>query len=130
MVYRALVEATAFGAKSIADRFSDYGIEIRKINAMGGIPQKSPFVMQILTDVMGMPIDVSAAEQATALGAAMFAAVAAGHFPTVEEAQKKLGQGFSRTYEPDAKKRSSYERMYKKYHQLGSNLEDLLRQLT
>ena len=128
-VYRALVEATAFGAKSIADRFIDYSIEIKKVVAMGGIPQKSPFVMQILADVMGMPIEVSAAEQATALGAAMFGAVAAGLFSTVEQAQDKLGQGFSRTYTPDAKNMAGYENMYQRYHAMGLKLEDLLKQL-
>ena len=128
-VYRVLVEATAFGAKSIADRFIEYGVEIRKVTAMGGIPQKSPFVMQVLADVMGAPIDISAAEQATALGAAMFGAVAAGCFSDITSAQEKLGQGISRSYMPDSKRQKTYAEIYARYQRLGGDLEELLRTL-
>src|SRR5690606_1908470 len=88
LIFRALVEATAFGSKAIVDRFLENGIEIKQVIGIGGISLKSPFVMQTLADVLGMAIKVAKTEQACAFGAAMFAAVAAGEFEKVEEAQK------------------------------------------
>jgi len=127
--YRALVESTAYGAKSIADRFIEYGIEIQEVMATGGIPQKSPFVMQVIADVMNMPIKVVASEQATALGAAMFGAVVAGVFDTVEKAQETMGCGFSHTYHPDPSAAQKYTHLYDMYQQLGKAVENLLREL-
>lgn len=128
-IYRSLVEATAFGAKSIVERLISYGIEIEEVIALGGIPQKSAFVMQVISDVLDMPIQISKSEQATALGAAMFAAVAAGVFESVPEAQEKMGCGFSHTYYPDPDKTSQYKKLYKKYLSLGETLEVQLKDL-
>jgi L-ribulokinase len=78
---------------------------------------------------MNVPIQVVASEQACALGAAMFAAVAAGLYPSVTSAQEKIGSGFSRTFTPDRERARAYEGLYRKYLQLGRALEPLLREL-
>jgi len=119
-IMRALVEATAFGSKAIVDRFAENGIEIKSVVGIGGVAKKSAFVMQTMADVLNMPIKVARAEQCVALGAAMFAAVAAGVYAKVEDAQKAMGQGFEKTYEPIAKNAKVYADIYKKYQQLGS----------
>ncbi|MDR2129645.1 MAG: ribulokinase [Odoribacteraceae bacterium] len=118
-LFRALVEATAYGSRAIVERFLENGIRIDEVTGIGGIALKSPFVMQTLADVLGMPVKVSAAGQACAAGAAMFAAVAAGIYPTVEEAQRHMGQGFSRVYTPDPSTRDAYESGYRNYRAIG-----------
>jgi len=123
MIFRALVEATAYGSKAIVDRFLENGIEIESVIGIGGISQKSPFVMQTLADVLGMPIKVAKTEQACAFGAAMFAAVVAGIYPTVKDAQKSMGQGFMLEYLPNEANHKIYMKMYKKYLALGKFTE-------
>jgi len=126
-LFRALVEATAFGAKAIIERFNQENIAINQVVAIGGIPKKSPLVMQILSDVLDMPVKVAKSEQAVALGAAMFGAVVTGIYKSVEEAQKNMGSGFETTYYPDKKKAFIYNTLYAKYKKLGNILEDELR---
>jgi L-ribulokinase len=128
-LFRALVEATAYGSRAIVERFRSEGVAIDDVTALGGIAQKSPFVMQVTADVLNMPVKVAAYEQACALGAAMVAAVAAGIYDKVEDAQQKMGSGFSRTYTPDAANARLYEEIYQKYLQLGRSLEQQLREL-
>ena len=123
MVFRALVEATAYGSKAIVDRFLDNNIEIREVIGIGGISLKSPFVMQTLADVLEMPIKVAKAEQACALGAAMFAAVAAGVYSKVADAQKAMGQGFAFEYYPNAANHAIYMKRYAGYRKLGKFTE-------
>ena len=123
LIFRALVEATAFGSKAIADRFIEHGIEIREVIGIGGISLKSPFVMQTLSDVLGMPIKVARVEQACAFGAAMFAAVVAGVYQTIEEAQDAMGQGFAFEYTPDAANHRLYMELYRKYQAIGKFTE-------
>lgn len=125
MIFRALVEATAYGSKAIVDRYLAEGVEIRSIIAIGGISQKSPFVMQTLADVLGIPIDVVNTDQACALGAAMFAAVAAGIYPDVESAQRAMGAEKGRRYEPDALRHTRYSDRYAKYREFGQAVERL-----
>lgn len=125
MIFRALVEATAYGSKAIVDRYLAEGVEIRSIIAIGGISQKSPFVMQTLADVLGIPIDVVNTDQACALGAAMFAAVAAGIYPDVESAQRAMGAEKGRRYEPDAERHALYTDLYARYRELGYVVERL-----
>lgn len=96
-IFRALVEATAFGSKAIVDRFKSEGVRIDGVIALGGVAKKSPFIMQIVCDVLNMPIKVASSEQACALGSAMAAAVVAGVYPNISEAQKKMGGGFETT---------------------------------
>ena len=126
-LFRALIEATAFGAKAIIERFSEENITINQVVAIGGVPKKSPLVMQILSDVLDMPVKVAKSEQAVALGAAMFGAVVAGTYRSVEEAQKNMGSGFETTYYPDKEKAFIYNTLYAKYKKLGNILEDELR---
>jgi L-ribulokinase len=126
-LFRALIEATAFGAKAIIERFNEENITINQVVAIGGVPKKSPLVMQILSDVLDMPVKVAKSEQAVALGAAMFGAVVAGTYRSVEEAQKNMGSGFETTYYPDKEKAFIYNTLYAKYKKLGNILEDELR---
>lgn len=128
-IFRALVEATAFGAKAIADRFISEGVAINQIIAMGGIAKKSPFVMQITSDVLNMPIKVVQSEQACALGASIFAAVAAGLYETVEQAQTAMASPFSDIYTPNPNQAAKYKELYQKYLTLGQTLEKQLKQL-
>jgi L-ribulokinase len=123
-IFRALVEATAFGAKKIVDRFMNEGVKINSVIAIGGIPKKSPFVMQVTADVLNMPIKVAAAEQACALGSAMAAAVASGIYSTMPEAQKKMGGGFEKVYEPNPQNAEKYRRIYEKYSKLCDVIEN------
>lgn len=124
MLFKSLVEATAFGSLAIMDCFLDQGINIDTIIAIGGISLKSPFVMQVLADVLNRPIKVAATEQACALGAAMFGAVVAGEYATVEEAQSAMGKGFVREYLPDEEHHDLYMSLYRKYKRLGQFIEN------
>jgi len=126
-LFRALVESTAYGAKAIIERFTEEGIEIIDVVASGGIPKKSPFVMQVLSDVLGMPVKVARTEQAGALGASMFAATSAGMYSSIHEAQKSMGNGFETTYTPNQEKARRYVQLYQRYREAGSALERLLR---
>lgn len=122
-LFKAIVEATAFGSKAIVDRFINEGVPIKQVIAIGGVAKKSPFVMQTLSDVLNMPIKVASSDQACALGAAMNAAVAAGVHPTLLDAQKAMGSGFDALYEPNTNKTSVYQQLYQKYIQLGGFVE-------
>ena len=127
--YRALVEATAFGSKAIIDRFIEDGLKVNEVVAIGGIPQKSPLVMQIMADILDMPVKVAASSQAVALGASIFGAVACGYYKSISQAQKKMSSSFSVTYYPNNKNVKIYKKIYLKYKKLGSVLEDILRDL-
>jgi L-ribulokinase len=122
-IFRALVEATCFGSKKIIDRFREEGIEIKNVMALGGVAKKSTFVMQVMADVLNMPIKVARSEQAPALGSAMLGATAAGIYPTVEKAQKAMGSGFDKEYFPDPEKVRLYRQLYEKYSRLGTLIE-------
>ena len=122
-IFRALVEAICFGSKKIVDRFVEEGVEIKSVVGVGGVAKKSPFIMQTLADVLNMPIKVASSEQAPALGAAMYAATAAGLYSSVTEASKAMGNGFEKIYQPNAKNVSGYAKMYKTYCQLGDFIE-------
>ena len=105
-VFRALVEATAFGARAIVDRFAAEGVEIDQVIALGGIPQKNDLVMQITSDVLRMPINVAAAEQACALGA-MFGAVCSGCFLVGRRSAEGDGKWFQQDVQAHRKQRRS-----------------------
>ena len=122
-IFRALVESTAYGSKKIIERFKDEGIPIHGVIALGGVAKKSPFVMQILSDVLNIPIKVVRSENACALGAAMFAAVAAGIYKNVQEAQKSMGSGFESNYIPLPENVRIYQKLYRKYVELGNFIE-------
>lgn len=118
-IFRALAEATCFGAKSIVDRFIQEDIPVKGIIGIGGVAKKSPYIMQMMADVLGMPIRIHQFEHTCALGAAMFSAVAAGIYPTVEEAMAAMGRGFDVEYYPNTELEQFYAVRYKKYKGLG-----------
>lgn len=122
-IFRALVEATAFGAKKIVDRFISEGIPIEGIIALGGVAKKSPFIMQVVADVINKPILVARSEQACALGSAMAAAVVGGVYPDVLEAQKFMGSGFETEYRPNPENAGKYEAIYADYSRYGKVIE-------
>jgi L-ribulokinase len=122
-IFRALVEATAFGAKKIVDRFISEGVKIEGIIALGGVAKKSPFVMQVVCDVLDMPILVARSEQACALGTAMAAATVAGLYPTLLDAQKAMGNGFETEYKPNKANAEKYKALYEKYTRIGTFVE-------
>ncbi len=122
-IFRALVEATAYGAKLIVDRFVEEGVRIDGVLALGGVAKKSPFVMQVVADVLNKPIRVVRSEQAVALGAAMAAAVVAGVHGSVPEAQAAMGSGFETEYQPDPDMAVKYAIPYERYKRLGAFVE-------
>lgn len=122
-VYRSLVDAAAFGARRITERFEDNGVKIRDVIAVGGVAIKSPYVMQTVCDVMNKPIKVASELQTVALGAAIFAATAAGIYPSVEAAQKAMGSGFEKTYTPNPEAAAVYDKLYAKYLEFGGFIE-------
>lgn len=123
-IFRALVEATCFGARKIVDCFNGQQVTIQGLIGMGGVAKKSPFIMQMMADVMNMPIRIHQSEQTCATGAAMFAATAAGIYNKVEDAMAAMGQGFDAVYHPDKEKTVIYNKRYKNYNELGKYVED------
>lgn len=119
-IYRALVEATCFGSKAIVERFIECNVPIRGVIGIGGIAKKSPFVMQMLADILEMPVRINKAEQTGALGAAMFASVVAGIYDSVGAATDVIGQGFDKEYVPDKAKADIYRERYRRYRLLGN----------
>jgi L-ribulokinase len=118
-LYRALVEATAFGARVIMERYEAYGLDVRRIINCGGISVKNRMVMQIYADVMGRPLQISRSQQTCALGAAMSGAVVAGtarggfeHFAAASDAMTGVLES---SFEPDPSSRAVYDRLYALY---------------
>ncbi len=123
-IFKALVEATAFGARRIVERFELEGVPIRQVIGIGGVSKKSPFVMQTLADVLNMPIKIVKSEQACALGAAICAATAAGIYPSISAAQAAMGSGFDAEFLPDLRKIEVYQKLYGRYLLLGNFIEN------
>ena len=121
-IFRSLVEATCFGARAIVERFIEQGVPVKGLIGIGGIARKSPFIMQMLADAIGMPIKVNRSEQTAALGAAMFAATVAGIYPDVLAAMQHMGQGFDADYTPDPARTAVYTRRYRQYLALGKSV--------
>jgi len=122
-IFRAIVESTCFGARSIVDRFNQEGVPVKGLIGLGGVAKKSPFIMQMMADVMNMPIRIHSSEQTCALGAAMFAATAANLYPKVEDAMAAIGQGFDAEYKPDPSRTALYDRRFRQYEDLGRFIE-------
>ncbi len=122
-IFKALVEAICFGSRKIVERFRSEGVEIETVVGIGGVAKKSRLVMQTLADVLNMPIKVSNSDQAPALGAAMYAAVAAGVYPDMSGAIAKMGSGFETTYQPNAHRVPIYDAIFEKYVALGDFVE-------
>jgi L-ribulokinase len=137
-IYRALIEATAFGALTIINRFEEYGVKISSVINCGGIAEKNPVVMQIYADVTGRPMKVSRSAQTCALGSAIAAAVVAGAHPDYAEAQKKMTGLKPKIYRPNPKAHEIYRELYPLYRTLhdafgtkawSGNLFDVMKEL-
>ena len=116
-IYRALVEATAFGTKVIIDAFEAAGVPVDELVVAGGL-LKNPFVMQVYADVTGRPLSVIGSEQGPALGSAIHAAVAAGAYPDVPTAAAVMGRCERSVYRPDAERNKAYDALYAEYRTL------------
>ena len=117
-MYRALIEATAFGARAIIERFKEYGVPIERVVCAGGIAEKNPLLMQIYADVTGCTMLVAGSSQACALGSAISAAVLAGAHPGFAAAQKKMTRLKKVSYKPKAANQAVYNQLYALYRQL------------
>ncbi|WP_221030805.1 ribulokinase [Actomonas aquatica] len=117
-VYRALIEATAFGARAIIERIREYGVPIKRVVCAGGIAEKNPMLMQIYADVTGCTMLVAGSSQACALGSAVSAAVLAGAHPDFATAEAKMTSLKDVTYKPEPKARRTYNQLYALYRQL------------
>jgi L-ribulokinase len=126
-IFKTLVEATAFGSRMINERFISEGVRIDGVIAVGGVAKKNPFVMQVVADVLGMPIRVISSDQTCALGSAMAASVVAGVHKNISSAQEAMGGGFEKEYLPDPVKTRKYETLFIKYKKLGSFIENELK---
>jgi L-ribulokinase len=133
-IYRALLEAVAFGNRAIIENFLSAGIELERVVACGGIAEKSPLLMQLVADSCGLPVTVPASSQVPARGSALFGAVAAGParggFASIEEAASALRPGVRAYYQPRAERAGTYSQLYgiwKDLHdQLGRQRVDWL----
>jgi L-ribulokinase len=137
-IYRALIEATAFGALTIINRFEEYGVKVEQIINCGGIAEKNPVVMQIYADVTGRPMKVSRSAQTCALGAAIAGAVVARAHRTYADAQKAMTGVKKRAYMPNPQAHAVYRELYPLYRTLhdafgtrewNGNLHDVMKKL-
>ena len=122
MRYRALVEATAFGALTIIERLEKYGVEVNEVITCGGLPGKNSLLMQVYADVINRSIKIAESDQTCAVGAAICGAVAAGKnvggFETIEDAQKTICSLRNEVYKPNPESHSVYEKLYEMYQQI------------
>ena len=136
-IYRALIEATAFGTRMIIETFKEYGIEVNEFYAAGGISQKDPMTMQIYADIINMPVFIAGSEQGPALGSAIFAAVAAGKanggYDNVFDASQVMGKLKDTVYRPVDKNSAAYDKLFEEYKILhdyfGRGANDVMKRL-
>ena len=124
-IFKALVNAICFGSKMIVERFESEGIKIDTVIGIGGVARKSPFIMQTLANVLNKPIKVAQSDQAPALGAAIYATVAAGVYENVIQASQKMGSDFEAIYFPQKEQVEFYEASLESYKILGGFIETL-----
>jgi L-ribulokinase len=121
-IYRALIEATAYGTRIIIETFEENGVPVHEMVACGGLPEKNPLLMQIYADVTGRPFKVSASSQTPALGSAMFGAVAAGAeaggYATIADASHAMARLKDQVFEPIEANRVAYDALYREYVKL------------
>ena len=136
-IYRALIEATAFGTRVIVEAFEQAGLPVKAIVACGGLPERNPLLMQIFADVVGREIAVAASRQAPALGAAMWGAVAAGAaaggHATITDASSRMASLSETRYKPRPENRGAYDVLYGEYLRLhdlfGRGGDEVMRRL-
>ena len=126
-VFKALVNAICFGSKKIVERFEVEGVAINSVIGIGGVARKSPFIMQTLANVLNKPIKIATSDQAPALGAAIYAAVAAGIYPNVIEASQNMGSDFEAIYNPEKEKVATYKKLMQSYNELSSFVESIVK---
>ena len=124
-IFKALIHAICFGSKKIVDRFEAEGVRIDQVIGIGGVARKSPFIMQTLANVLNKPIKVAVSDYAPALGAAIYAAVAAGIYPDVIEASRHMGSGFEAEYQPEPEKMAAFVKEMQAYEQLSVFVEKI-----
>ncbi len=121
-IYRAYMESTAFGAKIIVETFREWGMNVEKIVACGGLPQRNTLLMQIYADILNMPIQISQSEYAPAIGAAILGAVVAdkenGGYSDIQQAIQHMAQPLEKTYYPNAESVAVYETLFKYYKEM------------
>ncbi len=120
-IYRALIEATAFGARTIIERLQEYGVPLKRIICAGGIAEKNPLLMQIYADITGCTLLTAGSSQACALGAAVGAAVVAKVYPDYPKAQKAMTRPGKLRYKPRPAERKRYNLLYAQYRALHDN---------
>ena len=136
-MYRALIEATAYGTRMIIDNFEKNGVKVDELYAAGGIAQKNGLLMQIYADVTNREIKIGASSQAPAVGSAMFGAVAAGRgrggYDTIFEAAREMGRVLEKVYKPIEENVAAYNKLYKEYEILhdyfGRGANDVMKRL-
>ena len=128
-IYRALIEAMAFGALAIVERFESEGIPVKKVVGIGGIARKSDLVSQISADVMNREIHIIQSDEACARGAAIFAAAAAGEYPDIEAAKAAMLSPVEKVFTPDPDAHAAYKAIYEDYKRLGAFSEAFSRRL-
>ncbi|MBQ3087733.1 MAG: ribulokinase [Clostridia bacterium] len=136
-IYRALIEATAYGTRMIIETFREYGVPVHEFYAAGGIAKKDPMTMQIYADIIRMPIRIAGSDQGGALGSAIFGAVAAGKenggYDDVFEAAKKLGKVMDTVYYPNEEEANTYDALFAEYRTLhdyfGRGANDVMKRL-
>jgi L-ribulokinase len=117
-IYRALIEATAFGARAIIERIEEHGVPVKRVVCAGGIAEKNPLLMQIYADVSGCTMQVAGSSQACALGSAVAAAVVAGAYKDYPSAQKAMTSLKPVIYRPKPASQRVYNKLYRLYRQL------------
>ncbi|KAA2219891.1 MULTISPECIES: ribulokinase [Maribacter] len=122
-IFKALVESTCFGSRKILERFLEESIEIKGVIAVGGVAQKSNFVMQTLADILNYPVSVMRSNNTCALGAAMSAAVVSGIYQDYYMAQKAMGRGIKKTFQPNKQNVEVYNKLYEKYLSFAEYVE-------
>jgi L-ribulokinase len=136
-IYRALIEATAYGTRMIIENYREHGVPVEEFFASGGISQKDPMTMQIYADVIKMPIKIAGSLQGPALGSAIFAAVAAGKsaggYDSVFEAARVMGNVKETVYHPIAENVAVYDKLFAEYRTLhdyfGRGENDVMKRL-
>jgi len=123
-IFKALIHAICFGSKMIVDRFEEEGVSIDQVIGIGGVARKSSYIMQTLANVINRPIIVAESDYAPALGAAIYAAVAAGVYPSVQEASKILGSKIEAEYQPEPEQVAALQPLMAAYEELSQFIEE------